>query len=142
MWFEDQYRAMEAANKAAEDSRIARNLLDKYGLDFADMQLLYLDDDTPGRPSRWMTSVPPDGMTATNDGCRHYLHAPTGYHFAMDYHFADNEWFKLQRLFLDPSDGRWQERTEAAAGPPNTILGKLHKNVVKLWSLVFRGGRS
>jgi hypothetical protein len=93
MWLEDRMREAARAARAETDAKIAARLRSKYGLDFADMKPLYHDEQ-----GRWTVHVPPRGRTATNDGCRHFVHKTDGFHYAMDFHFADHEWSRKERL--------------------------------------------
>jgi hypothetical protein len=64
---------------------VAQNLYHSYGLKYADMKPIALDDN-----DQWVHVASPD--RCTDDGCEHYEHLPTGKRYVLDYHFKDNEW--------------------------------------------------
>lgn len=67
MWHEDRHNALVQASKDADDAKIASNLKNKYGLDFAEMMPLY-----PDGVGGWTAKVSPSkGRTRMSP-----LHSP------------------------------------------------------------------
>jgi hypothetical protein len=79
MFWEDQYKRLQATKEDEYIATKASLLLAKYGIAYADMTPVCLDDDAE---QRWVACDQP--RRETDDACEHYVHC--GGHYVFDYH--------------------------------------------------------
>lgn len=93
MWLEDFYKLHELKKQEDYERLITQNLMDKYGLSYADLIPLAFNDDVwedlPCTSTRQQ-------RRSTDDGCEHYRDVD-GRYYVLDYHFHNDEWREVPK---------------------------------------------